>query len=93
MFDNEPRDDRTGWERGGDDDVCEHACDVEGFCEKCGVATIPMADADVVISLLIDEDYEPGVPGRACVKCHSAWPASEPDDRPWHHEAGCKVAS
>jgi hypothetical protein len=42
---------------------------------------------------VVDEEYEPGVPGRGCVKCTRAWPASEPDDSPWHHASTCEVAS
>ena len=38
---------------------------------------------------ILDEEYEPGVPGRACPACNCGWPASEPDDSWWHHERGC----
>ena len=40
--------------------------------------------------VIVNEDYSPGVPGRACLSCRSAWPATEPDDEPWHHAAGCE---
>ncbi len=42
---------------------------------------------------IIDENYDPGVPGRACTSCNMAWPADEDDDAHWHHRAGCEVAS
>lgn len=40
---------------------------------------------------IIDSEYDPGVPGRACLECNSAWPASEPDEEHWHHARGCSV--
>jgi hypothetical protein len=40
--------------------------------------------------LIVDESYDrDGTPGRACLCCNSAWPASEPDEEPWHHADGC----
>lgn len=47
------------------------------------------AGAVAVASAIVDEEYEPGVPGRACTECHSAWPADEADEETWHHAAGC----
>jgi hypothetical protein len=39
---------------------------------------------------IVDEEYEPHVPGRACLDCHSAWPTSEGEDHAhWHHSSGC----
>lgn len=32
---------------------------------------------DLDASLVTDSEYEPGVPGKACTVCNSAWPASE----------------
>ncbi len=40
---------------------------------------------------IVDEEYEHGVPGRACRACNSAWPATEPDEEPWHHGNDCPV--
>ena len=35
------------------------------------------ASAVATTSLIADEEYDPGVPGKACLLCNSAWPASE----------------
>lgn len=41
---------------------------------------------------IVDEPYDrAGTPGRACLDCQSAWPASEPDDEAHHHASGCKT--
>lgn len=40
---------------------------------------------------IVDEEYERGVPGRACKSCNSAWPATERDEEPWHHADDCPV--
>lgn len=42
-----------------------------------------------VRSATVDEEYEPGVPGRACTECNHAWPADEADEEPWHHRQDC----
>ncbi len=42
--------------------------------------------------MIVDEEYEPGVPGRACLDCNSAWPASEPDEESHHHASDCVQA-
>jgi len=42
------------------------------------------------VTEIVSEEYSPGVPGRACLTCCSGWPATEPDDEPWHHAAGCE---
>ncbi len=47
---------------------------------------------DATESRIVDEDYDPGVPGRACLDCNSAWPATEADDAYWHHRDGCAQA-
>lgn len=62
---------------------------------------MPAGDIDAVLHVclghelassaprIVDEEYESGVPGRACLDCSSAWPASESDDESWHHAQGC----
>jgi len=59
------------------------ACDIgdDCFCEQHAL--------EHPAGVIVDEEYERGVPGRACLLCDSAWPATEPDDEPWHHGGNC----
>lgn len=43
---------------------------------------------------IVSEPYDrDGTPGRACLACGSAWPASEPDAMAHHHANGCGLAA
>ncbi len=56
-------------------------CNCDGSCMLC--------DDDGMLHI-VDEEYDPGVPGRACLDCNSAWPTSEPGDHiAMHHSHGC----
>jgi ferredoxin-like protein FixX len=56
----------------------------------CGGACVLCDDEGMI--QIIDEEYDLGVPGRACLECSSAWPASEREDHAsWHHAAGCTM--
>ena len=44
------------------------------------------------VDLIFDEEYDHGVPGRACAECNCAWPATEPDEENWHHDFECSQA-
>lgn len=48
-----------------------------------------MKTTNETVKAIVDEEYEPGVPGRACYDCNSAWPATEPDEESHHHARSC----
>lgn len=67
------------------------ACGSKTACDVDGVAMCERHALEHWDELIIDEPYDPGVPGRACLLCKSAWPASEADEEPWHHTAKCPL--
>lgn len=64
------------------------------YCDDC--AALAQADWNGLtascVPFIVDEPYDrDGTPGRACIICHCAWPASEPDTEPHHHAYECPL--
>lgn len=52
---------------------------------------VAAVSAGVVVRGIVDETYAPGVPGKACLECDSAWPADE-CETVHSHARGCSSA-
>ena len=71
----------------GEDDIVCVECRASIKARVAGRKTLSLAERPTVAACgIVSEPYDcAGTPGRACLDCHSAWPANEPEA----HAPGC----